>query len=132
MIGAARKQYKALLVETVPTAIRTEAENEAAIRKLEELTFKANPSVAERELADLLTVLVEAFEEEHYSFSREVTPVEALRELMETNGLKQKDLTDIFGTPSIVSAVMHGHRNLTTEHIKKLSQRFHVSTDLFF
>jgi HTH-type transcriptional regulator/antitoxin HigA len=81
---------------------------------------------------DLLTVLVEAFEEEHYPLSRKVTPLEVLKELVETNGLKQKDLTDVFGTPSIVSEVLHGKRNLTIEHIRRLSDRFNVSTDLFF
>ena len=55
-----------------------------------------------------------------------------LRHLMEAQGLKQKDMLGIFGTPSIVSEVLSGKRGLTVEHIKKLSQRFRVSTDLFF
>jgi HTH-type transcriptional regulator / antitoxin HigA len=130
--GAARQQYKKLLAETLPTAIHTEEENEAAIQKLEELTFKANASAAERVLAELLTVLIGAFEEEHYSFSREATPIEVLQELIDANGLKQKDLTDIFGTPSIVSEVLHGRRRMTTGHIKRLSERFHVSPEVFF
>ncbi|MGH9499598.1 MAG: helix-turn-helix domain-containing protein [Terriglobales bacterium] len=46
-------------------------------------------------------------------------------------GLKQKDLLDIFVTPSIVSEVLSGKRNLTTEHIRKLSRRFQVSLELF-
>jgi HTH-type transcriptional regulator / antitoxin HigA len=121
--------YKTLLAETAPQAIRTEAENDAAIRRIEELE---KGGAAERKLADLLTVLVEAFEEEHYPVSRKVTPVEVLKELMEANGLKQKDLTDIFVTPSIVSEVLSGKRNLTIQHIKRLSKRFHVPADLFF
>jgi HTH-type transcriptional regulator/antitoxin HigA len=121
--------YKMLLAETAPQAIRTETENDAAIRKIEELE---KGSAAERKLADLLAVLVEAFEEEHYPASRKAAPREVLEELMEANGLKQKDMTDVFGMPSIVSEVLSGKRNLTIQHIKKLSQRFHVSTDLFF
>jgi HTH-type transcriptional regulator / antitoxin HigA len=132
MTATAAREYGALLMKTVPTVIRTKAENEAAIRKIEELAGQGRPSAAERKLMELLTVLVEAFEEEHYPLSRNVPPVEALKELMAANGLKQKDLTDVFGTPSIVSEVIHGRRNLTTEHIRKLSERFHVSTDLFF
>jgi HTH-type transcriptional regulator / antitoxin HigA len=121
--------YKRLLAETAPEAIHTEAENDAAIGMIEELE---KGGAAERKLADLLTVLVEAFEEEHYPVSRKVTPLEVLKELMEANGLKQKDLTDVFATPSIVSEVLSGKRNMTIQHIKKLSKRFHVSTDLFF
>ena len=48
------------------------------------------------------------------------------------NDLKQRDLVNIFGTPSIISEVINGKRKLTTEHIRKLSQRFHVSPELFF
>jgi HTH-type transcriptional regulator/antitoxin HigA len=50
---------------------------------------------------------------------------------MAANDLKQKDLVDIFGTSSIVSEVLHGKRQLTTEHIRRLSERFHVSPELF-
>jgi HTH-type transcriptional regulator/antitoxin HigA len=60
------------------------------------------------------------------------TGIEALEELMEANGLRQKDLVSIFGTPSIISEVLNGKRRLTTEHIRKLSRRFHVSPELFF
>jgi HTH-type transcriptional regulator/antitoxin HigA len=132
MTATAAREYRALLMETAPEAIHTEAENEAAIRKIEELVRKKRLSIAERKLLELLTVLVEAFEENRYSLSRKVSPLEVLKELIEANGLKQKDLTDVFGTPSITSEVLHGKRNLTTEHIKRLSERFHVSTDLFF
>jgi HTH-type transcriptional regulator/antitoxin HigA len=132
MTATAAREYKALLMETVPEAIHTEAENEAAIEKIEELANKKRLSIAERKLLELLTVLVEAFEEDHYSLSRRATPLEVLKELIQANGLKQKDLTDVFGTPSIISEVLHGKRNLTTAHIKKLSERFNVSTDLFF
>jgi HTH-type transcriptional regulator/antitoxin HigA len=59
-------------------------------------------------------------------------PVEILNELMEASSLKQKDLVDVFGTPSIVSEVMNGKRGLTIEHIRKLSRRFHLSPEVFF
>ena len=82
-------------------------------------------------MIELLTVLIEAFEEKHYSFEKRATPIEIMQELMEANNLKQKDLVGVFGTPSIVSEVLHGKRGLTVEHIKKLSQRFKVSPVLF-
>jgi HTH-type transcriptional regulator/antitoxin HigA len=50
---------------------------------------------------------------------------------MSANNLKQKDLLYVFGTPSIVSEVLHGKRQLTTEHIRRLSRRFHVSPEVF-
>ena len=51
---------------------------------------------------------------------------------MDQHNLKQKDLTDIFGTPSITSEVLSGKRELNKEHIRRLSQRFGVSPELFF
>jgi len=74
-------------------------------------------------------VLIENFEEQHYALKR-ATPIESLTELMRASGLKQKDLVGIFGTPSIVSEVLKGKRNLTVEHIRRLSERFHVTPEL--
>lgn len=121
--------YKQLLAEILPAPIETEAENDVAIRKIEELIEHGGE--AEGKLADLLTVLVEAFEEEHYPARRRLTPAAMLRHLMEAQGLKQKDLLGVFASPSIVSEVLSGKRGLTVEHIKKLSKRFHVSPAAF-
>jgi len=55
-----------------------------------------------------------------------------LSELMLANSLKQKDLLDVFGTPGIISEVLRGKRKLTTEHIRHLSRRFHLSPEVFF
>jgi HTH-type transcriptional regulator/antitoxin HigA len=128
---AARSEYATLLSSTLPAVIRSEAENERCIRRLEELDRKGSRmSAAERRMADLLTLLIEDFEEKHYSL-KAASPVEVLNELMRANNLKQKDLLDVFGTPSIVSEVLHGKRQLTTEHIRRLSRRFHVSPEVF-
>jgi HTH-type transcriptional regulator / antitoxin HigA len=131
-IATAQPEYAALLARTLPAVIHSEKENERCITLLETLDRKAEKlTAAERRLAELLTVLIENFEEEHYAL-KPAHPVDVLRELMESNDLKQKDLIDIFGTPSIVSEVLREKRGLTVEHIRKLSQRFHVSPEVFF
>jgi HTH-type transcriptional regulator/antitoxin HigA len=128
---AIRSEYAALLATALPAVIRSEAENERCIRSLEELDRKGSRrSAAERRLADLLTLLIEDFEEKHYSL-KPADPVTVIEELMSANGLKQKDLLDVFRTPSIVSEVLNGKRQLTTEHIRRLSRRFHVSPEIF-
>ena len=88
-------------------------------------------SAAEQRMAELLTLLIEDFEEKHYAL-KAASPIEILGELMLANNLKQKDLLDIFGTPSIASEVLSGKRRLNTEHIRKLSRRFKVSPEVFF
>ncbi|SRR5258706_11120721 len=128
---AGRSEYATLLSSTLPAVIHSEAENERCIRRLEELDRKGSRmSAAERRMADLLTLLIEDFEEKHYAL-KTASPLEVLSELMQANNLKQKDMLDVFGTPSIVSEVLHGKRQLTTEHIRRLSRRFHVSPEVF-
>jgi HTH-type transcriptional regulator/antitoxin HigA len=129
---AVRSEYASLLATTLPTIIRSEAENERHIAMLEGLDRKGSRmSAAERRMAELLTLLIEDFEERHYAL-KAAAPIDILNELMLANDLKQKDLLDVFGTPSIVSEVLHGKRRLTTEHIRNLSKRFHVSPEVFF
>jgi len=131
-IATSRPEYATLLAKTFPAVIHSEKENEHYTALLEELDHKPEKlTPAEQRLAELLTLLIEDFEEKHYALEP-ATGIEALEELIEANRLKQKDLVDVFGTPSIVSEVLNGRRRLTTEHIRRLSRRFHVSPELFF
>ena len=124
--------YTALLREVAPKVIRTEQENEAYTEILYELDRRSKDlTAAEKELAELLTLLIENFEETRYRLPR-AKPLDALRFLMDQHELKQKDLVKVFGTASIVSEVLSGKRELNKKHIKRLSRRFHVSPELFF
>lgn len=123
--------YTRLLAKVPPKVIRTERENEYYIQALYELDQHKKLSPEERELANLLTLLIEEFEERHYSLPK-ATPVEMLAFLMDQHSLKQKDLVDVFGTRSIVSEVLAGKREMNKAHIQKLSQRFGVSPEVFF
>ncbi len=134
--ASAQPEYAALLAKTLPSVVHSERENERCIALLEALDRKVDRkgeklTAAERRLAELLTMLIEDFEEKAYAL-KPARPVEVLRELMQANGLKQKDLLDIFGTPSIVSEVLMEKRGLTVEHIRRLCRRFHVSPEVFF
>ncbi len=130
--AAAQLEYASLLRRTLPAVIHSDRENERCISLLEALDGKEERlTAAERRLAELLAVLIEDFEEKNYAL-KPARPVEVLRELMQANGLRQKDLLDIFGTPSIVSEVLREKRGLTVEHIRRLSRRFHVSPEVFF
>ena len=130
-MNALTANYAALLSEIKPEVIRDDKQNRAYLRQLERLTSKRSLTRAEEKLIELLTVLIEDFEAKHYPVP-EATPVGIVRHLMEAHGLRQKDLMDIFGTESIVSEVLHGKRELTREHIAKLSARFGVSPAVFF
>jgi len=125
-------EYGALLRKVSPKVIRTEKENEAYTEILYDLDRRSKSlTAAEKELADLLTLLIEDFEKKRYPLPR-AKPLDVLRFLMEQHNLLQKDLADVFGTRSIVSEVLSGKRDLNKDHIERLSARFHVSPELFF
>jgi HTH-type transcriptional regulator/antitoxin HigA len=129
---AANPAYTALLAKVPPRVIRTDEQNEAYLEALCEMEQRAAVwSEEEQELAAVLTVLIEDYEAKHFALPR-ASPREAIEFLMDQHGLKQKDLVDVFGTASIVSEVMRGRRELNKEHIRRLSERFGVSPELFF
>jgi HTH-type transcriptional regulator/antitoxin HigA len=124
--------YTALLVKFPPRVIRSDEQNESYIKALYELEQRHEGwSEEESELADLLTLLIEDYEEKNYQLPRS-SPLAVIEFLMEQHGLKRKDLADVFGTPSIVSEVLNGKRELNKEQIRRLSERFEVSPELFF
>jgi len=130
--GIANSEYGRLLRKFAPKVIHSEKENEAYTQALYELDQRSGKLTrAERELAELLTLLIEDFESKRYELPR-AKPVEVLRFLMEQHSLKQKDLVNVFGARSIVSEVLSGKRKLNKQHIARLSERFHVSADVFF
>lgn len=57
--------------------------------------------------------------------------VEALRYLMEHNGLTQKDLVPLIGHPSAVSEILAGKRRLALPHIQKLAAHFGLPMEVF-
>ena len=124
--------YLRLIADTPPKVIRTEEENRGYLEKLEEMTRRWEKlSEPERELYATLALLVEDFEKRTYTIP-EASPAEVIQELLNTHGLRQKDLVGIFPTESVVSEVLSGRRALRVEHIKRLSKRFHISPAVFF
>ena len=66
------------------------------------------------------------------SLTAKEQPTEAEKKLIDLLTVRQKDLAEVFGTESIVSDVLNGKRELNKDHIKRLSERFHVSPEVFF
>ena|ERR1700722_7318269 len=114
-----------------PRSITSEAQHDLYVTVLLELERRSKLTAAEENFAELLTLLMEAYEEKHHAVS-EVSPVEVLQELLSTNNLRQKDLVAQLGSESIVSEILSGKRELNKNHIVKLSKRFHVSPEVFF
>ncbi len=131
MSANAAIDYAALLTETLPRVIHSDAQNEQYAARLEEIVFKDILTPAEEELVELLTLLIEEYERRRFPVGG-ATPNEVLAELIAAHELRQKDLADVFGAESTVSAILNGKRPLTRDHIEKLSKRFSVSPAVFF
>jgi len=114
-----------------PKVITSDAQNERYISALLEFEQRSHLTAEERSFAELLTLLVEDYEEKHFPI-RSASPVDVLTELMTANSLKQKDLAPVLGSESIVSEILSGKRELNKRHIERLSKKFKVSPELFF
>ena len=79
------------------------------------------PDSSEGEEVELLSLLVEKYEQEHYSV-KAPTPIEAIRFRMEQMNLKQSDIAPLFGGKTRVSEVLHGKRVLTLKMITLLNR----------
>jgi HTH-type transcriptional regulator/antitoxin HigA len=120
-----------MIEKGAPRLIHNEEELERYTEMLFELTGKDKTAPEEDEAIELLTLLIEHYETEHYPVPK-ADPVTVLRFLMESRGLSQKDLASELGVESTVSLVLARKRKLNVNHIIKLSRRFHVSPAVFF
>ena len=124
------KTYRQLLGRALPRVIRTEEECERLTNELMRLDERERLSLEEKELAELLTVLIEEYEERRYPI-RKASPQQTLQHLMEARKLTQKDLWKVFGSKGITSEVFHGKRAVSKAQARKLAEFFHVSVELF-
>lgn len=119
-----------MIAKGAPHVIHTEDELEVYTEELFRLTALENPSGYEAEAIELLTLLVERYEQEHYPIPA-ADPVSLVRFLMEREQLTQRDLIVQFGSESAVSMFLNGRRNLSVKQVKRLSDRFKLPAGLF-
>ena len=81
-------------------------------------------------LLDTLSLVISNYEQQHYSVPT-ASAQEVLAYLMAEHHLKQNDLPEI-GSQGVVSEILRGKRELNKRQIQALSQRFHVSAEVFF
>jgi len=114
-----------------PHLIRSEAQLAAYTMALYKLTSEEKPTRAQVEAIELLTLLIERYEEENFAVPK-ASPAEVLRFLLDRHGLRQRDLAADVGGESVVSEILSGKRKLNAAHIEGLSKRFKVSPAVFF
>lgn len=81
--------------------------------------FDAKPNTPDGDYLDVLSTLVEKYEDEHYHIDAP-DPVEALQYFMESRGLDRVDLEVYIGGSGRVSEVLNRKRSLSLSMIRKL------------
>jgi len=111
--------------------IRNEREYNAAVKRLNELLDEIgeNEKHPLYSLLDTLGTLIEAYEEEYHPIPGS-SGADVLRYLMDEHGLTQSNLPEI-GSQGVVSEILSGKRELNVRQIRKLAERFKVSTAAF-
>ncbi len=108
--------------------IKTEKENEKALARIYALMNNTKKNTPEADELELLTVLVEKYESEHYPIPSP-DPVEFLKYVMIERGLQQSDLVKYIGNKSTVSQIMSRKRAMTVEMIRKLSRGLSIPVE---
>ena len=108
--------------------IKSELDYRQTLKKLE-IVFDALIGTPESDEADLLGLIIDEHEKNHYPIDAP-DPIEAIKIRMEEMQLKQVDLINEIGGKSRVSEILNRKRKLTVNMIRKLSARLNLSPGL--
>lgn len=104
--------------------IRTRKDYQKALKRLEAI-FDARPGSKEGDELEILGVLIERYEDEHYPIDAP-DPIEAIKFRMEQMGYRQKDLAKIIGYKGRVSEILNRKRKLSLEMIRSLHEKLNI------
>jgi HTH-type transcriptional regulator/antitoxin HigA len=107
--------------------IENDADHAEAKALVEKLMRSSDPADMVRMTAQAR--LMEAYERTRWPRRSPSLP-DLLTYLMEEHGLSRADLVPLLGTPSRVSEVLNGKRDLSMSMVRKLRDRFHIPADL--
>ncbi len=108
--------------------LRSKRDYQAAIKEIEALWDSSEGSKEEDRL-EVLTLLVQAYEVEHYPIPAP-DPVEFLLHVMEAREMTRKDLEPYIGSRARVAEVLNRVRPLTLEMIRRLSEGLAIPADV--
>ena len=108
--------------------LKTEADYKEALKEIERI-FDAAPGTREGDRLDVLTTLVEAYEEKHFHIPLP-DPIEAILYYIESRGLTRRDLERYIGSRARVSEVLNRKRPLTMEMIRNLHKGLGIPAEV--
>lgn len=108
--------------------IKTKKDYQNALNRLE-VIFDAPANSKLGDEAEILSLLIENYENEHYKIEAP-DPIVAIKIRMEEMNMKQKDLVGILGGKSRVSEVLNRKKKLTVDMIRTLEKHLQLSASI--
>jgi HTH-type transcriptional regulator/antitoxin HigA len=104
--------------------IKTEEDYNKSLKRLE-VIFDAPANTPEGDEADILGILIEKYEDEHYPIDAP-DPIEAIKFRMEQMDMKKKDLAKVIGYKSRVTELFTRKRKLNLKMIRRLHEKMNI------
>jgi HTH-type transcriptional regulator/antitoxin HigA len=108
--------------------IKTDADHEAALKEIERL-WGAAEGTADGDRLEVLTTLVEAYEESHFPMDLP-DPIEAIKFRLEQQGEDKKSLIGIIGNRTRVYEVLRRDRALSLTMIRQLNHHLGIPAEI--
>jgi len=117
----------------LPTNIQSLAQYNHYCTLLEELVFNETKTDATEDEIELLTRLIETFDQQNNSFdASDHTPVSLLKYLMEGRQMKARDLAEqLEVSKGLISDILNYKKDLSNDVVRKLSTLFKVHQEAF-
>jgi len=107
--------------------IKTNKEHgEYLARAYELMQMNLEPNSIESDELEVLSILIEAYEKEHYPIEAP-NPIEAILFRIDQLGMKKSELKKYFGSRSRVSEILKGKRKLSLSMIRKINSELGIS-----
>lgn len=119
-------RFKNKTMELKP--IKSDNDYRNALKRLE-VIFDSPIDTKEGDEAEILSLLIETYENEHYPIEAP-DPIEAIKIRMEELNMRQKDLVGIIGGKSRVSEILNRKKRLTVDMIRELERVLQISASV--
>ncbi len=129
--GRLPRKYADLVALLPPRPIHDDADLANATEMIDRLAgFDLNAD--QEDYLEALSTFVEVYEQDRFPIDdRDITPLEALKFLLDENGMTGSDLGRLLGNRTLGAAILSGERGLSKAHIRILADRFKVAPGLF-
>lgn len=108
--------------------IKSRDEYDQALLELE-MIFDAKPGTTEGDELELLALLIDNYEREHFPVDLP-DPIEAIKFRMDQLGYTDRDLVRVLGFRSRVSEIMNRKRKLSIAMIRRLNKDLNIPTEV--